>query len=75
VGHLAAGTIELLRSMEAVVHEARLPDYSTWPDRSGSPFAAPAWSSSDGSVVFGTGDACLVDCADIVALPEKAICD
>ncbi len=68
------GALGLLRSMEAVVHGARLPDYSTWPYSSSSPFADPAWSSTDGSVAFGTGDA-YSDCADIVAMPEKAICD
>lgn len=68
------GALGLLRSMEAAVHGARLPDYSTWPYSARSPFADPAWSSSDGTVVFGTGDA-YSGCADLSDMPEKTLCD
>lgn len=65
----------LLRDMESVVRVARTQDTSVSPPIVASQFSSATWSSTDGNVVFGTGDAYdpATGCAAL-ASPAREVC-
>jgi type IV pilus assembly protein PilV len=66
--------LALARQMEAVVRAGRTQDTSTSPPTVASQFSSSSWSSSDGSTVFGNGDA-YSSCSSVTAMPDREVCD
>jgi type IV pilus assembly protein PilV len=65
----------LLRQMESVVRAARTQDLTANPPVVASQFSSSSWSSTDGSVVFGTGNNAYTAGCAALTMPEREVCD